>query len=125
MYELLVIGAGGAAGAIARFGVSHASNLVLGTEFPYGTLIVNVLGSFLIGLIFVLLIERAMLSPVWRSALIIGFLGAFTTFSTFSLQTLALFEEGRLLAALAYVGSSVVICILATALGMFLARQLP
>ncbi len=125
MNEIVAIGLGGAVGAMARHGVAHACNILFGTNFPYGTLIVNVAGSFLIGIIFVLLVERALLPPVWRSILIVGFLGAFTTFSTFSLQTLALFEEGRAGAALVYVGSSVIICVLAAALGLVLARQLP
>jgi CrcB protein len=125
MYELTAIGIGGAAGALARYGVAHYSNYLFGSHFPYGTLIVNVVGSFLIGVLFVLFTERAMMSPIWRSALIVGFLGAFTTFSTFSLQALALMEEGRLAAALTYIASSVIICILAAGVGMFLARQLP
>ncbi|XOV88569.1 MAG: fluoride efflux transporter CrcB [Pseudomonadota bacterium] len=125
MNELVAIGLGGALGAVARHGVAHVCNLLFGTQFPYGTLVVNVVGSFLIGILFVLLVERALLPPVWRSVLIVGFLGAFTTFSTFSLQTLALFEEGRAGAALVYVGASVIVCVLAAALGLALARQLP
>jgi fluoride exporter len=125
MQELVVIALGGAVGALARFGVSHISNVWFGSHFPYGTLICNIMGSFLIGIAFVILTEKALLSPVWRSAIIIGFLGAFTTFSTFSIQSLALFEEGRLAAALLYILASVVICILATSAGMVLGRQLP
>ncbi|MEX0941617.1 MAG: fluoride efflux transporter CrcB [Pseudomonadales bacterium] len=125
MYELAAIGIGGAAGALARYGVTHYSNFLFGTHFPYGTLIVNIAGSFLIGVLFVLFTERSMVSPVLRSASTIGFLGAFTTFSAFSLQSLALMEEGRLAAAFMYVVGSVIICILAAGGGMFLGRQLP
>lgn len=124
MYDLAAIGVGGALGAMARFGVGHAANEWLGTDFPYGTLIANVAGSFLIGIVFVLLVEKALLSPVWRSALIVGFLGAFTTFSTFSLQSLALMEAGRFFAAATYILSSVIVCIAAAAFGMWLGRQL-
>ena len=120
---LKAIGIGGALGALARHGATHVGNLVLGTSFPYGTLIINVVGSLLVGIIFAVLVERELFSPVWRSALIIGFLGAFTTFSAFSLQTMALFEEGRFSAALVYVLGSVIVCIGAAGLGLMLGRQ--
>ena len=97
----------------------------MGVKFPYSTLLINVLGSFVIGILFILLVERSLLAPIWRSALLVGFLGAFTTFSSFSLQALGLMEEGRFIAALGYIGSSVIVCILAVALGMYLARQIP
>jgi fluoride exporter len=96
----------------------------VGINFPYSTLIINVLGSFAVGLVFILLVERNLLAPIWRSVLMVGFLGAFTTFSTFSLQALGLMEEGRYMGALGYIASSVITCILATALGMYLARQM-
>lgn len=123
MNDLVVIGIGGALGAMARHGATHVGNLLLGTSFPYGTLIVNVVGSLLVGIIFAVLVERELFSPVWRSALIIGFLGAFTTFSAFSLQTVALIEEGRFAAALIYVSGSVIVCIGAAAIGLLLGRQ--
>jgi CrcB protein len=123
-YELLAIGLGGAMGALCRYGMTQWANALVGINFPYSTLIINVLGSFAIGIVFILLVERNLLAPVWRSVLMVGFLGAFTTFSTFSLQALGLMEEGRFIGALAYIGGSVVTCILATALGMYLARQI-
>jgi len=125
MLELFAIALGGAAGALARHGAAHAIDSWLGTHFPFGTMFVNIAGSLLIGLAFVLLIERLTLAPIWRSVMIVGFLGAFTTFSTYSLQALALLEAGRFAAAAAYVVGSVVICVAATAAGMALARQLP
>ncbi|MCB1691789.1 MAG: fluoride efflux transporter CrcB [Pseudomonadales bacterium] len=124
MNELVAIGIGGALGALARHGVSHASNILFGTTFPWGTLIVNVVGSFVIGLAFVVMVERGVFAVALRPAVIVGFLGAFTTFSTFSLQTVALIEEGRMLAGLTYVGASVIVCIVAAAAGIFLGRQL-
>ncbi|MCB1647451.1 MAG: fluoride efflux transporter CrcB [Pseudomonadales bacterium] len=121
--ELLAIAIGGALGAVARFTLGNQINHLTGIEFPYSTLLVNIIGSFLIGIAFVFLVEKALWGAVWRSALMVGFLGAFTTFSTFSMQALGLLEEGRLMAAGGYIGSSVVVCILAVYAGMALARH--
>lgn len=125
MSEIIAIALGGALGAVSRFWAVNLTSLWLGDEFPYGILIVNILGSLAIGIVFVFLVERAILPVAWRSAVMIGFLGAFTTFSTFSLQTLGLLEAGRFLAASVYMISSLLICVLAAALGMFIARLVP
>lgn len=125
MIELVAIAIGGALGALARHGAAGVGNTLFGIDFPWGTLIVNVVGSLLIGIAYVLLIERLALSPIWRSALIVGFLGAFTTFSTYSLQAIALLQEGRLAAAASYVLGSVVLCLAATALGIGMGRFVP
>lgn len=124
MQQLLAIAAGGAVGAVLRFGVSSNIYRLLGKEFPYGTLAVNVLGSFLMGLFFILIVERATLSAEWRSIIIIGFLGAFTTFSTFSMETLTLLESGELSRAALNIFLSVALCLAATWLGLMLARQI-
>ncbi len=124
MLEILAIAVGGALGAVARFSLGQAIGTWLGTEFPWGILLINVSGSLAIGVIFVLLVEQGQLSTVYRSAIMVGFLGAFTTFSTFSLQTLALIETGRFLEALTYVLASVVISLGAVALGVFITRLL-
>src|SRR5215204_6055858 len=100
MIELLVIAIGGALGAVARYLSSRTLHYYLGINFPYGTLFVNVLGCFLAGLLIIILLERTNLAPAWRGFLVIGFLGAFTTFSSFSYETLALFEAGMSAAAL-------------------------
>jgi CrcB protein len=97
---------------------------MFGAEFPYGTLIVNVLGSLCLGFAFVLLSERALVSPLWRSAVIVGFLGAFTTFSTFSLQAFDLIQQERFLAGGSYIVGSVVASLVAVGAGMILAKQL-
>ena len=124
MQQLLAIAGGGALGAILRFGVSNSIHRLLGRDFPYGTLVVNTVGSLFMGLCFALLVERMAVSAEWRSALLVGLLGAFTTFSTFSFETLALFNAGAPIKALVNIMMSVMLCLLATWLGMTLGRQL-
>ncbi|MCG7914651.1 camphor resistance protein CrcB [Candidatus Thiodiazotropha endoloripes] len=124
MYQLLVIASGGAVGALFRFWVSSGVYGVLGRGFPYGTLVVNVLGSLVMGFLYVLFIERMAVSTEWRAGLLIGFLGAFTTFSTFSMETLNLLEQAEVLKAGLNVLLSVVACLLACWLGLVLGRQL-
>ena len=120
--ELLAIAVGGALGAVSRFLTSTTIYGWLGQDFPYGTLVVNVVGSLLMGFLFHMLIERMSAAAEWRAVLLVGFLGAFTTFSTFSIETLALIEEGRALAALANAGASVLGCVAAAWLGLNMAR---
>jgi CrcB protein len=97
---------------------------VLGKDFPFGTLAVNVLGSFMMGLLFVILIERYITSVELRAGIIFGFLGAFTTFSSFSFETLSLLDSGEWDKALLNVILSVVCCLAATWLGIGIGRQL-
>lgn len=121
MQHLLSIAAGGALGALSRYWLgSHVHRLWDG-NWPLGTLLVNTGGSLLIGIVFVLL-EREQLHPDWRSVLMIGFLGAFTTFSTFSLETVELWQRGDAGIALAYVTGSVFSCVGGAAIGMALTR---
>ncbi|MBC54008.1 MAG: fluoride efflux transporter CrcB [Gammaproteobacteria bacterium] len=124
MTTWLAIAAGGAAGALARAGLMNLVASMLGSRLPWGTLLVNISGSLLIGLLYVLVSEKLLLSGEARALLVVGFLGAFTTFSTFSLDTVLLIQQGWLLQALAYMLTSVTICVLATWLGMALARLL-
>jgi CrcB protein len=121
---IFAIALGGAAGALGRYWVSLTAHSVLGTAFPYGTLTVNVVGSFLMGLLSILLLERVVAAPELRAFILVGFLGAFTTFSTFSLETFHLFLEGAYLKSFINVVVSVFICLTAVWLGMLLGRRL-
>lgn len=107
-----------------RFWVSNGVYLLLGRAFPYGTLAVNVLGSLVMGFLYILFLERMNVSPEWRGAVLIGFLGAFTTFSTFSIETLNLIEQADYAKAGINMLVSVFACLLATWGGVILARQL-
>lgn len=124
MNQVLAIAAGGAIGALLRFWVSTGVYALTGRDFPWGTLLVNVLGSLIMGFVFVWLLERSMGGPLLRAFLLVGLLGAFTTFSTFSLETLNLVEAGQHLRALINALASVVLCTVAAALGVMLARQI-
>ena len=122
MSQLLAIAAGGAVGALLRFWMSTAVYAHAGRGFPWGTLAVNVLGSLLMGLLYAWLLERAVAGPAARAFLLIGLLGAFTTFSTFSIETMNLIEAGQLSRALFNMLLSVVLCVAAAALGLLLGR---
>jgi len=121
---LLFIAAGGAFGAVSRYGASLGVYAMLGRAFPYGTLFVNVAGSFLMGLLSIILIERFNLGPEWRAAILVGFLGSFTTFSTFSIETLNLFEQGDMSRALLNMFVSLALCLLAVLFGVSVGRLL-
>jgi fluoride exporter len=127
---LVAMAFGGAAGALARNAsitfVQNWNNNSTGmfSGLPIGTWTVNVSGSLLIGVLYVLLVERMPLHTELRALLMVGFLGAFTTFSTYSLDTLLMIERGLVLQAVIYTLSSVVFCLLATWLGMALTRAL-
>ncbi len=124
MNQLIAIASGGALGALLRFWLSSGVYKLLGHGFPYGTLAVNVLGSLAMGFLYVLLLERTVVSPELRGALLIGLLGAFTTFSTFSIETLNLLEQAELLKAGLNILVSVVACVLACWFGLVVGRQI-
>jgi len=117
------IAAGGALGAVSRYYVATSVFKWAGKPFPYGTLSVNLLGSFVIGMAYVWLVQNEWGSEHHKHLAMVGFLGAFTTFSTFSLESVGLLEQQRWVAAFAYISSSLVGCMSATVAGMWLARQ--
>lgn len=119
---LLAIALGGAAGALARFAISFGLGVVWPAGFPLGTFIVNLLGCLAIGILYGLWLNRPELSPLLRQGLMVGFLGAFTTFSTFSLDAWRLAENGQSLLALGYILLSVCLCLTATWAGLMLTR---
>jgi len=121
--QLAFIAAGGAAGALMRYWMSSGIYALFGRGFPYGTLTVNVVGSLLMGFCYVFMIERMDVSVEWRAALMIGLLGAFTTFSTFSIETLNLLESGEQMKAALNILLSVTLCILGCWLGMIVGRN--
>lgn len=124
MNTLVLIGIGGGIGSICRYSLANFVYWLLGRDFPIGTLIVNVSGCFLMGLLFVLFLERWMqFADQGRALLLVGFLGGFTTFSSFSIETLNLIEYGKLGAALVNILLSMVCCLLATWIGIWLGRQ--
>ncbi len=125
MNQLIVVALGGACGAVTRFLVSSGLYQWLGRDFPYGTLVVNVVGSFLIGLLTeALILHRISIGMEYRAAILVGFIGAFTTFSTFSLETFYLLEQGNLTKAALNVVVSVVGCLFAVWLGLLCGRSL-
>lgn len=124
MLQLAAIAGAGAVGALMRFWLAGWVYGLFGRDFPYGTLAVNVIGCLAMGISFALLVERLGSAPEWRALVMIGFLGAFTTFSTFSLETLQLIEGGELGRALTNVAVSLILCLGATWIGILAGRQL-
>lgn len=124
MRQMLAIAAGGAAGSLLRFWMSNWVHSFAERSFPYGTLVVNVLGCLLMGFLFVLFIDRLSDNPVLRAGILIGVLGGFTTFSSFSIETFNLIEQGAWVKAAANMSGSLVLCVGATWIGVILGRQI-
>lgn len=117
----IAVAIGGAIGACLRYALALGF-APLDTRFPMATFTVNALGSLLMGVGFVLIVEKAMLSELWRQALLIGLLGAFTTFSTFSIESLSLLKSELYLMAALYLLGSIVIGLLSVSMGMTIAK---
>ncbi|MDI9817823.1 MULTISPECIES: fluoride efflux transporter CrcB [unclassified Legionella] len=100
MLIMLAVALGGAIGAVSRFATVVLMQNLLGSRYPYGTLMVNCIGSFLAGFLMILIMERMAASDYWRLFLVVGFLGAYTTFSSFSWETWALYQNGQSVTAL-------------------------
>jgi CrcB protein len=121
---IVLIAVAGAFGAVSRYGTALGVYSIFGRGFPYGTLFVNVAGSFLMGLLSIMLLDRFNVGPEWRAAILVGFLGSFTTFSTFSIETLNLLEQGDFSRALLNMALSLSLCIMAVWFGVSVGRQL-
>lgn len=122
MRDILFIALAGALGALSRYGLSGLSQRIAGTGFPYGTLFINITGSLLIGYIMQVALNSDIIPNSLRVIITIGFLGAFTTFSTFSYETVKFLEEGYWLLSAVNIVANVGLSILATLLGMLLGR---
>ena len=121
---IAAIAIGGAIGSVLRYLIQLQCVVWFGAKFPYGTMIVNTIGSLAIGFLSVVLLDRFLVSTELRFAILVGLLGGFTTFSTFSLETLTLIEQGHIFSAASNIGLSIVLCILACFLGVLLARAI-
>lgn len=123
MTTWLAIALGGACGAMARYATGLFATATLGAGFPFGTMLVNVLGSFIIGFVYPQFMAAGADKPLHYALVAIGFLGAFTTFSTFSLDTIQLIEGGQLIKAVSNVTLNLLLCLTACWLGLSLSRM--
>ena len=122
--QYLLIGLGGFFGANARFLVSSWAARLLGVSFPYGTFIANISGSFLLGVTIAILHDRGLLASPQRHFFVVGFLGAYTTFSTFAYESIQLFQNGAVLLGVLNIVGSVLVGLLAVGCGFWLGRLL-
>lgn len=120
---LLIIGTGGFLGSISRYGINLLSTKLWGTGFPWGTLAVNIIGSFLIGIVYGMAVKHDWLSPDLRLFLAIGFCGSFTTFSTFSYDIIQLLNSGHFLQTTAYIAGSIILGLMAVFAGIGLFKM--
>ena len=123
MINIFAVALGGAVGALSRYGLVLAMARLGAGSFPWATLTANVGGSFLIGLIWTLLEQKSLLDSPWRALLVVGLLGGFTTFSSFSLETLTLMQQMKWGAVVGNVGMNVVGCLVAVGAGVWVANS--
>lgn len=124
MFNFLAISAGAIVGANARYLITRFAAKALGPMFPYGTLFINVTGSFVAGFFMIWTSERVIADPRWRLLVVIGFCGGFTTFSSYAYETMAYLERGQWTLMISNVLANNVLCLVAAVVGMSLARVL-
>lgn len=122
--DFLIISLGAIAGANARYLISRLAARMLGPVFPYGTLFINVSGSLIVGFFIIWTTERVLADPRWRLLVVVGFCGAFTTFSSYAFETMAYFEQGQWLLLITNVLTNNLLCLSGALAGMALARVL-
>jgi fluoride exporter len=122
--DFLVISLGAVAGANARYWISRFALREWGAAFPFGTLVINVLGSLVVGFFMIWATERVLIDPRWRLLVVVGFCGAFTTFSSYAFESMSLFEHGQWLLMFANVTGNNLLCLAAALGGMALGRVL-
>jgi CrcB protein len=122
--NFILVSLGAIVGANLRYILSRYAAKVLGPVFPYGTLIINILGSFIVGWFMIWTTERVLVDPRWRLLIVIGFCGGFTTFSSYAFESMAYFEQGQWGLMATNILSNNLLCLLAAVAGMALARVL-
>ena len=124
MKTVLLVALGGALGSTSRYLVNLSAIMFLSSTFPFGTLLVNVSGSFLISFLHIIFINRLIDTSWWQPLLILGFLGGFTTFSSFSLETLTLFNQGSTGKAILNISANVILSLLGVCLGTIIGEKI-
>ena len=122
-FYVFMVGTGGFAGSVARYLVARSIDLRVASLIPFGTLVVNVLGSFILGVVFAVTLKKPEESEAWRLLLGVGFCGGFTTFSTFALENLQLFQQKHFTEFLIYTTVSLMLCLLGTGLGVWMGNK--
>jgi CrcB protein len=120
--DFLVVSLGAIVGANARYLLSRYAAKFLGPAFPYGTLFINVSGSLIVGFFMIWATERVLLDPRWRLLVVVGFCGAFTTFSSYAFESMAFYEQGQWLLMFTNIFTNNMLCLLAALAGMAIAR---
>lgn len=124
LQQYVFVAIGGTIGVLARYALQGALYSVAPRGFPYATIVINVIGCFIVGVVIAAADERGLISPQWRVLLTTGFCGGFTTFSTFSFETIALFRDGEIMYGVLYSGGSLLLGLGATVAGMFFGRMI-
>ena len=122
LYTVFAIGTGGFLGAVSRYLVANRISILFGADFPYGTLVVNTVGSFLLGFLSRFLLEHFIVDELVRIGILVGFLGAFTTYSTFSYESIMLLQEGDFLKSIINILTNTGFCIILCLAGVQIAK---